>query len=184
MSDEVKPQPINPSLGMRITLAGIRQRFSAVPQISTDELYSLFYSEETRDNNKKLLLLDVRTQEERDISQFKDAVFVDYDKPKSENVENIRRKINEILSSFSSPECCLYVVAYCAVGYRSCDIINQLLPHYDSQQIKLYNLEGSIFKWANEGRPVVTNDNQPIKFVHPFNSVWGKLLNVDLRKWS
>ena len=47
---------------------------------------------------------------------------------------------------------------------------------------ELFNLEGSIFKWANEGRPMIDNRDRPTKHAHPYNSVWGKLLNKSLRK--
>jgi hypothetical protein len=41
------------------------------------------------------------------------------------------------------------------------------------------NLEGSIFRWANEGRPVYA-DGMQVDRVHPFDDSWGKLLKEDL----
>ena len=38
------------------------------------------------------------------------------------------------------------------------------------------NLKGSIFKWANEGRPLV-QDGKPTHQVHPYNKYWGRLLD-------
>jgi hypothetical protein len=46
---------------------------------------------------------------------------------------------------------------------------------------KVFNLEGSIFKWANEGRGLYHGDQQT-KVVHPFNSKWKQLLDKAL--WS
>lgn len=40
----------------------------------------------------------------------------------------------------------------------------------------VYNLEGSLFKWANENRPIVDRNGAITEKVHPYNSVWGKLL--------
>ncbi len=49
--------------------------------------------------------------------------------------------------------------------------------------IKAYNLEGSLFKWANEGRPMVDNEGIKTIYAHAYSVVWGKLLHRDLRKW-
>jgi 3-mercaptopyruvate sulfurtransferase SseA len=44
----------------------------------------------------------------------------------------------------------------------------------------VYNLEGGLFQWANEGRPIVRGSEQ-VHEVHPFNRIWGLLLRKDLR---
>ena len=41
-------------------------------------------------------------------------------------------------------------------------------------------MSGSIFEWANEGRPVERNGERVDK-VHPYNGTWGKLLKPQLR---
>ena len=64
-------------------------------------------------------------------------------------------------------------MVYCSVGYRSARIADRL------QQAgcdRVYNLEGSIFKWANEKRPLYQSD-RPTTIVHPYNPLWGQLLN-------
>ena len=48
-------------------------------------------------------------------------------------------------------------------------------------KIIVYNLEGSIFKWANEGKDLEDNKGLKTLVVHPYNVVWGKLLNAELR---
>jgi hypothetical protein len=45
------------------------------------------------------------------------------------------------------------------------------------------NLEGSIFQWANEGRPVY-RDAAEVQQVHPYDGIWGKLLDKDLRAYT
>ena len=43
--------------------------------------------------------------------------------------------------------------------------------------------EGSLFKWANEGLPVVSK-GEVVKRVHPYNEKWGVLLDKALRWFS
>ena len=54
-------------------------------------------------------------------------------------------------------------------------------PH---RAASVHNLEGSIFKWANEGRPMVDNEGKPTKYCHPYNTVFGLTLSKDLRKYE
>ena len=68
------------------------------------------------------------------------------------------------------------IVVYCSVGYRSADVARQLMAAGFSE---VYNLEGSIFAWANEGRAVVRS-NEVVREVHPFNRKWGQLLERSL----
>jgi hypothetical protein len=44
----------------------------------------------------------------------------------------------------------------------------------------VYNLEGGIFAWANQGRPVY-RENARAELVHPYDELWGRLLRDDLR---
>ena len=43
----------------------------------------------------------------------------------------------------------------------------------------VFNLEGSLFKWANEGRPVYRGSER-VQEVHPFDEDWGELLDESL----
>ncbi|MEF8866821.1 MAG: rhodanese-like domain-containing protein, partial [Salinibacter sp.] len=63
------------------------------------------------------------------------------------------------------------------VGYRSAGVVQALQRQGFSQ---VYNLEGSIFRWANEGRPVV-RDGEQVSAVHPYDATWGRLLTDSLR---
>ncbi|CAL4079089.1 unnamed protein product, partial [Meganyctiphanes norvegica] len=53
-----------------------------------------------------------------------------------------------------------------------------------AQKAFVHNLEGSIFKWANEGRPMINNDGNSTKLCHPYNTVFGLTLNKDLKKYE
>ena len=83
------------------------------------------------------------------------------------------------------------VVAYCSLGYRSSDLISRLSQYCakssepEIQQltsnIQMFNLEGSLFKWANESRPMVDSNNDVTAVCHPFNAIWGKILRKEFR---
>lgn len=68
------------------------------------------------------------------------------------------------------------VVFYCSVGVRSSILAEKVqagLRASGSGQV--YNLDGGIFGWHNEKRPLV-DAGGPTDFVHPYDSHWGKLL--------
>ncbi len=46
--------------------------------------------------------------------------------------------------------------------------------------VSVLNLEGGLFQWANEGRPLAGGATG----VHPFNSFWGRGLESRLWKWQ
>ncbi|MHC4140171.1 MAG: rhodanese-like domain-containing protein [Planctomycetota bacterium] len=64
------------------------------------------------------------------------------------------------------------IVVYCSVGYRS-SILARKLQTLGFK--KIHNLEGSIFKWANEGR-LLFQGQTIVHKVHPYNAHWGNLL--------
>jgi rhodanese-related sulfurtransferase len=70
------------------------------------------------------------------------------------------------------------IVVYCSVGYRSARLADKLRRAGYSRAC---NLEGSIFQWANEDRPLAGPDG-PTRLVHPFNPDWGTLLERD--RWA
>jgi len=64
------------------------------------------------------------------------------------------------------------IVVYCSVGYRSAELISGL------QRVAtrtIYNLKGSIFRWANEDRPLYRGITR-VGIVHPYDQSWGPLL--------
>ena len=108
------------------------------------------------------LLLDVRRADEFAVSHLQGARRVDPDRSAIERLElpTGRR-----------------IVLYCSVGYRSGAVAERL---EDAGYEDVYNLEGGIFAWANEGRPVFHGDT-PAGVVHPYDAAWGILLRKDLR---
>ena len=64
------------------------------------------------------------------------------------------------------------VVCYCSLGYRSSALAQQLA----------YQLDKPVHQeWANEGKGLEDNKGRKTVYVHPYNIVWGKLLNAELR---
>jgi rhodanese-related sulfurtransferase len=68
------------------------------------------------------------------------------------------------------------IVFYCSVGQRSSVIARRagaVLVAAGARSV--VNLRGGIFRWRNQGLPVV-NAQGSTPFVHPFDRTWGKLL--------
>ena len=101
--------------------------------------------------SESIYLIDARAKKEYQISHISGAKNIPYNKP-------------------DSP-----IVVYCSVGYRSSILAKKL---QESGFKEVYNLEGSIFKWANEGRPLV-REQTTVHKVHPYNTRWGRLLEKE-----
>ena len=70
------------------------------------------------------------------------------------------------------------VVLYCSVGMRSSSLAQSLLTQ---GRRRVYNLEGSVFEWANTGHALVGAAG-PTQKVHPYDREWGRYLRPEL--WS
>jgi len=105
------------------------------------------------------VLLDARTKAEFAVSQLKGAVRVDPDAPDL-----------AALTPFKGRP----VVTYCSVGYRSAQLGRTLLS---AGFRDVRNLEGGLFGWANQGRPLY-RDGLTVEVVHPYNETWGRLLDA------
>lgn len=137
----------------------LKHRFPKVEWISTRELAAWLASKD----RTPPVLLDVRTEAEWNVSHLAGARRVDPNAP----VETVAAGMAK-----DAP-----IVTYCAVGYRSGDLATRLRA---AGFTNVRNLEGSIFEWANQHRPLV-RDDQPVKVVHPYNALWGRLLAEDVR---
>lgn len=134
------------------TLRFVRETFPDVPQLSTERLAELLAE------GADVVLLDARSKEENATSHLQGAV----------RATSVRTARNALEEHGGEPT----VVVYCSVGYRSSRLAQQL----KAQGIEnVFNLEGSLFKWANEGRPVY-RDSEQVRSVHPFDDDWGTLL--------
>lgn len=139
----------------------IRSAFPEVEQLSTDTLAARL----ARSDGPVPLLLDTRTEAEFEVSHLPGARRLDPDTPDLSPLADL---------PLDTP-----IVTYCSVGYRSSAMARRL---QEAGFRNVANLEGSIFAWANEGRPVYRGGER-VPYVHPYNALWGRLLNEDLR-WT
>lgn len=151
--------------GLEEMKAVVRSRFPGVPQLQTSEL-AVWLADPHREPP---LLLDVRTEPEYKVSHLAGAIRVD---PSAGR--------NQLARFLQLPR---PVVVYCSVGYRSSELATRLRA---AGQTNVANLEGSIFAWANEDRPLVSDSNRSVRLVHPYNQTFGKLLRRDFwpEKWE
>ncbi|XP_063605469.1 uncharacterized protein LOC134780596 [Penaeus indicus] len=133
-----------------------------------------------------IILLDVREEDEYNVSHLENARRV----RDSLNAEEVEELLKEVLKPFNEkePEEVLKIVCYCSLGYRSSDLARKLKTQIDkvkpSTSLQIFNLEGSIFKWANEGRKLVDNYGNDTTYVHPYNMVFGMTLKKCLHKYK
>jgi len=135
----------------------IRERFADVQQVSTAELEAWLVDEA----RIPPVLLDVRKEAEYAVSHLKDARRVE---PGTSSAE--------LLQSLDPHRA---IVVYCSVGERSSDFARELQAKGFPS---VFNLDGSIFQWANEGRPLFVG-KQSTDRVHPYNHKWGRLLKEE-----
>ena len=132
----------------------IKDKYPDVNQLRTDELHSWLAGSKS----ESIVLIDARSMEEFRVSHITGARNIPHDKDSLKHLTYINP---------DSP-----IVVYCSVGYRSSILARKL---QNMGFARVYNLEGSIFKWANEGRPLVQG-KVTVHKVHPYNAHWGNLL--------
>lgn len=136
----------------------IRRKFPKVPQVSGQEL------ERRLAAGEEIVLLDVRRPEEFAVSHLPGARWLD-PRDKEPKLEGVGR---------AAP-----VVAYCSVGWRSSQVAERLAA---AGYANVANLEGAIFKWTREGRPLFQGERQVAK-VHPYSPVWEFLVPKERRAY-
>ena len=153
------------------TLRLVREDFPEVRQLTTEGLARVLAAGllEARllevgllDERADMVLLDARSKVEFNTSHLQHAV----------HAEDVQTALNALRGRDEKR----IVVVYCSVGYRSSRLANRLR----ALGVKdVFNLEGSLFKWANEGRPVYRG-SQRVRQVHPYDEDWGELLDEPL----
>jgi rhodanese-related sulfurtransferase len=149
--------PVSAESWNRIPL--IRDRFPGVRRVSSAQL-----TEWMRDTQgaARLTIVDVRRPREFAVSHIQRALNL----TSVAGVSRLRLAKNG------------RIVLYCSVGYRSSSMAEKLARAGYTQ---VFNLEGSLFAWANEGRPLFRGEVElkPAK-VHPYNAKWGALMKPEL----
>ncbi|MCP4254457.1 MAG: rhodanese-like domain-containing protein [Candidatus Scalindua sp.] len=137
-------------------ISDIRNKYPNVKQLQTTELQPWL----TSPDSESIILIDARSEDEFSVSHIPGAKNLPYKKDPRELLKDTKP---------DNP-----IVVYCSVGYRSSILAKKI---QDMGFTKVYNLEGSIFKWANEGRPLVQGQVTVHK-VHPYDASWGSLLDT------
>lgn len=140
----------------------VRAKFPGVPQMSTRELARRLAAGE------KLVLVDVRRPEEFAVSHLEGARWLD---PRTEKPE-----LPEVASGAA-------IVTYCSIGWRSSQMAARLQEQGYRQ---VHNLEGSIFKWARENRPVFQGQGggeRQVGQIHPYSPAWSFLVPPEQRAY-
>lgn len=143
---------------MESAVTAVRADYPAVKSVSPKAL-RLYQT-----SNIPLLLVDVRGQEEYEISRLPGALH--FEKP--------QQLIDHLLRQPEKPET---IVVYGSLGFRSAEFAEKA----NEKITGIENLEGGIFSWANEGLPLENGEGNPATLVHPYNKMWGRLLEKDRR---
>lgn len=149
------------SLAWRAVARDLDARFPDVATVSTGALAARLAAP-----GDGPVLLDARTEVEYAVSHLPGARRVDPDAGPA-----------ELAASLADVDRQREVVVYCSVGLRSAAVARRLR---EAGFERVENLEGSIFRWAGEGRPVV-RDGARVREVHPYDAVWGRLLAPERR---
>lgn len=133
----------------------INLKFRDIQHISTEKLADWL----NKKDREKPLLLDARKAAEYQVSHLQNARLI----PDAIADINTWKEV-----TLSTP-----IVVYCSVGYRSAKTARKL-QNLGYKQV--YNLNGSLFKWYNEGRSIY-QENKTVNLVHPYNKFWEILIN-------
>ncbi len=118
-------------------------------------------------SGKQLVLLDIRSPKDYQVSHLRGAALIDYESYNSDNISYIPKSST--------------VVVYCSVGYRS-ERVGEKMKELGFQEV--YNLYGGIFQWKNQGNPVVNNKNQVTDSVHAYSRKWGQWLKQGIKVYD
>ena len=133
---------------MNFVISFLRRQFPDSPGIQTNELNDKIQ------NNQNVFLVDCRRPDEYSVSRIPNATNIHF-KCSDEDLKSALKDLDENVT----------IVNYCSLGYRSGVMTKRILDlGLDNvSKERVYNLEGSIFKWAQEERPLIDNKGQTTK---------------------
>ena len=135
------------------------ERTHRAENLATDELAAMLAGPEPP------LLFDVRTAEEYSKSRIATAVRLDPDT----GADAFAARYTGLLAGRD-------LVFYCSIGQRSSELLERVESACKNAGAKsCRNLRGGIFRWYNEGKPVVdasgrTND------IHGYDPIWAVMV--------
>lgn len=178
---EAKASSSNETFTMKVVLSGIKKRFSEVPNTSPSEVQKII-DDASVDDKRRFLIFDVREEKEFNISHISQANFIDEKLPSQEKVDKVADIIKDKLGDYRPTlEQPVNIFIYCSIGYRSSALVSSIFKssrfeELSQYNLKFYNVEGGLFQWANERRPLVNHAQVKTDVVHPYNALWGRLL--------
>lgn len=113
----------------------------------------------------KLLLIDSREPSEYGASHLPGAV----------NLRTVKEVKDHLTAQKPAPES---LVVYGAIGFRAATLADEIRSGGHGN-VEL--LEGGIFRWANENRPLVDPQGRAVTRVHPYNKIYRRLLDPEKR---
>jgi rhodanese-related sulfurtransferase len=137
----------------------IARRFPEVRWIKPDELDRW----RTDSARPQPVVLDARTDTEYQVSRLKNAVRIDPYRPSLRALSGVRQDSAIVVCS--------------SAGYRGARVA-EWLRRMGYRRVE--NLDGGIFAWVNEGRPIFRGDT-PTAQVHPYDRNWGRLVDSRYR---
>lgn len=133
-------------------------KFPDAPEITAETLLSQSIDGTYMYNSKPVVVVDVRTDLETEVSVIKNAMTkVAFEKKLQTDSGAFENKI---------------IVAYCTIGYRSAQFVEKLRSK-EKKQLEAYNLKGSILAWTHAGGGLEeTKTKNKTKKVHVFGKSW------------
>jgi len=137
----------------------IIKAFPTVQHISNDAFSAL--------EKDDVVIFDIREADEYAVSHMEGAVLISPNLPP-----------DSFLTQYAQMTKGKTVLFYCSVGQRSSTLAHKVQTDLTlSGSGPVYNLEGGLFKWHNDKRPLVTADGKQTDHIHPYNAFWGRMVN-------
>lgn len=134
---------------------GIISDYSQVSHISAEAFH--------RHNADDIILLDIREADEFAISHIAGARRIDPEM----STEILLTLLPKDLTDKT-------IIMYCSVGRRSSALAARAKAHLLAKgAADIVNLEGGIFGWHNEKRPL-TSASGSTDYIHPYNDYWNR----------
>ena len=139
------------------------ERTHQVKHLATDELAAMLAG------SGAPVLFDVRTVEEYEKSHIETAIRLDPDT----SSDAFAARYRALVAGRD-------LVFYCSVGQRSSELLERVESVCAKTKAKSFrNLRGGIFRWYNEGKPVV-NASGMTDDIHEHDPIWGMMLEQRL----
>ena len=181
----------------------VQHKFPGVNQITTDELDKQLCAQQLTNvaNNlplterlsitttKTFVVVDSRRKDEFEVSHIPNAKRVHFQSA-DESLLNFLTEESVKHESIYSEKANLNIVCYCSLGYRSSILAKRMTELIKNnsvlsrKDISVWNLEGSIFKWANESKQMTDLNEKTTTFAHPFSYTFCAFLQKQFWKWT